>query len=128
MMGRKIAFALSLLVLLFTGVIGIYNGITEWRDAGTSMQRSVTAGVFLYGVFGLATAYGLVRRRRWTFASGIAWAICVTYVPGVAVMAYGGEDAILGSAIAASGGSALIAAGIVWTIWQWTHPAPLVGA
>ena len=41
--------------------------------------------------------------------------IAVTYVPGVAVMGYGGEDASLGSAIAASAGSAAIALGVVWT-------------
>src|SRR4051812_19732378 len=128
MMGRKIAFAVSLLLLVFTGVVGIYNGITEWRDGLDPMQRSVTAGVFLYGIFGLATAYGLVRRLRLTLVSAIAWAICVTYVPGVAVMAYGGEDAFLGSAIAASVGSALIAGEIVWTVLLWTRPASTVVA
>lgn len=115
-MGRKIAFVLSLLLLLVTGVLGIYNGITEWPEAITPVQQSVTGGVFLYGVFGLVTAYGLVRRRPWTLAFAVAWAVCVTYVPGMAVMAYGGEDAILSSAIAASVGSAIVALGVLWAV------------
>ena len=115
-MGRKIAWTLSLGLLLFTGVVGIYNGTTEWTGANTPAQQLVTVGVFLYGVFGLITAYGLIRRQRWTFVAAIAWAICVIYVPGLAVMAYGGEGAFLSSAIAASVGSALIALGVLWTV------------
>jgi hypothetical protein len=122
MMGRKIAVVISLLLLIFTGVVGIHNGFTEWGDAGTPFQRSVTGGVFLYGVFGLVTVYGLLRRRRWTVITAAVWAVCVTYVPGAAVMAYGGEDAILGSAIAASVGSAVIAVATVWTTRMWTLP------
>jgi hypothetical protein len=114
-MGRKIAWVLSLAVLVVTGGLGIFNGLNEWGEGETTAQRLVPIGVFLYGVFGLITAYGLLRRRRWSVKTSIAWAVPVTYVPGLAVMAYGGEDAILGSAIAASAGSLLIALGVVWT-------------
>jgi multisubunit Na+/H+ antiporter MnhB subunit len=119
--GRKIAWVLSLALLLFTGVVGIYNTITEWDPSRTPVQKSVTAGVFLYGVIGLAAAYGLFRRRRWCVATAIAWAVAVTYAPGVAVMAFGGEDAMMSSAIAASAGSALIALGVVWTAYAMTR-------
>jgi cation transport ATPase len=122
MMGRTIAWALSLLLLLFTGVVGIYNGVVEWGEAATPMQQSVTVGVFLYGVFGLITAYGLLRRRRWTIKTAVAWAIPIAYVPGVAVMAYAEEGAVLGSAIAASVGSAIIALGVLWAIDARTRP------
>lgn len=114
-MGRKIAFALSLLVLIVTGVLGIYNASNEWRGGSTAWQRSVTAGEVLYGVLGLATAYGMIRRRPWTVGTVVAWGVAVIYVPGVAVMAYGGKEATLGSALLASAMSALIAVGIVWT-------------
>jgi len=43
------------------------------------------------------------------------WTIAVSYVPGIAVMAYAVEDAILASAMAASVGSLLLALGVVWT-------------
>jgi hypothetical membrane protein len=113
--GKNIAWAISLLLLFFTGFVGIYNAANEWHDAATPLQRSVTVGVFLYGILGLVTAYGLIRRRRWSLRTAIGWGLCVTYVPGVAVLAYGGDDAFLGSAIAASVGAALIASFVIWT-------------
>ena len=61
------------------------------------------------------SAYGLLRRQRWNLPTVIVWTTAVSYVPGVAVMAYGGEDAILASAIAASVGSLLLALGVIWT-------------
>jgi hypothetical protein len=114
-LGRKVAFVLSLLLLLFTGAVGVYNGVSEWGEGRTPMQHSVTVGVLLYGIFGLITAYGLFRRRPWSVATAIAWAIPITYVPGVAVMVYGDEGAVVGSAIAASVASGLLALGVVWT-------------
>lgn len=127
-MGRKVAWVLSLGLLLFTGVVGIYNGLTEWGEGRGPLQHSVTIGVFLYGIFGLASAYGLVRRQRWSIRTVIAWTVAVTYVPGVAVMAYADEDAILGSAIAASVGSLLIAIGVLWTTNVMTRPQPIAQA
>ena len=127
-MGRKIAWVLSLALLSFTGVVGIYNALAERGEGETFLQHSVAVGVFIYGVFGVAGAYGLLRRRRWSFWTVLIWAIAVTYVPGVAVMAYGGEDAILGSAIAASVGSLLIALAVIWTTNVMTRPAPITTA
>jgi hypothetical protein len=120
-MGRTIAWWVSLLLLLFTGVVGVYNSLTEWGEGRTTMQQSVTTGVFLYGILGFVTAFGLFRRRRWSVGTAIPWALAMTYVPGVAVMAYGGEDAILSSAIAASVGSAVVALAVVWTAHVMTR-------
>lgn len=114
-MGRKIAWVVSLGLLIFSGVVGTYNGLTEWGEARNALQHSVTVGVLIYGVFGLISAYGLLRRQRWTLRAVIVWTIAVSYVPGVAVMAYAREDAILASAIAASVGSLLLALGVIWT-------------
>jgi hypothetical protein len=114
-MGRKIAWVLSIALLLFTGGVGIHNGVTEWGDGLTTLQQSVTVGVLMYGVFGLATAYGLFRRMRWSVVTAIAWAFAVTYVPGAAIIAYAGKESLVGPAIAASGASALITLGVVWT-------------
>ena len=124
-MGRKVAWVLSLGLLLFTGVVGIYNGLTEWGEGRGTLQHSVTIGVFLYGIFGLASVYGLIRRQRWSIRTVIAWTVAVTYVPGVAVMAYADEDAILVSAIAASVGSLLIALGVLWTTNVMTRSQPI---
>ena len=120
----KIAWVLSLALLLFTGCVGVYNGLTEWGEGRTPLQHSVTVSVFIYGIFGLITAYGLLRRQAWSVWTAIVWMIAVTYAPGVAVMVYGGEDAILGSAIAASVGSAVIALGVVWTTRAMSRNRP----
>lgn len=112
--------------MLVTGVDGVYNSVTEWGDGHTRMQHSVTIGVFLYGVLGLITAFGLFRRRRWSLGTAICWGIAVTYVPGVAVMAYGGQDAIMSSAITASAASALIAVGVIWTAYRVTRGGPTI--
>ena len=114
-MGRKIAWILSLAVLAITGVVGVYNGTREWGEGRTAFQHSVTVGVLVYGISGLIALYGLWRRRRWSLLPAAVWAICVIYVPGVAVMAYD-KEASLGSALMASGASAVIVLGVIWTV------------
>jgi hypothetical protein len=106
---RTVAWLLASLVLLATGGLGTYNGLTEWADARTGWQQSVTGGVFLYGLLGLAGAVGLLMRRRWSYPLAIAWGVVVTYVAAAAVLAYGGPDASIGAALAAGIGSAIIA-------------------
>jgi peptidoglycan/LPS O-acetylase OafA/YrhL len=120
---HRIAWILSLALVLCTGVLGVYNGITEQSDGATALQKSVRVGVFLYGVLGLVTAYGIVRRRQWSVATAIAWGICITYVAGAAIIAYAPEDSAVGSALAASLISALIAYGVVWTTRMTTKRA-----
>lgn len=112
---RKIGLVLSLVLLLFTGVVGIHNGITERSTGATGLQKSVTAGVFLYGLLGLVSAYGIVRGRPWSLWTVAAWALVITYVPGAAVIAYAEEASPMGSAIVASAASALIALAVLWT-------------
>jgi hypothetical protein len=112
---QKIAVGISLALLLLTGVLGLHNGATEWFDAQTLLQQSVTGGVFLYGVLGLIAAYGLFRRRKWSVIATVVWTVVITYVPGAAVIGFGGPDASLGAAAASSLASALIGVGVVWT-------------
>ena len=126
-MGRKIAWFVSLAVLAITGVLGVYNGTREWGEGRTAFQHSVTVGVLVYGISGLIALYGLWRRRRWSLLPAAVWAICVIYVPGVAVMAYD-KEAGLGSALAASGASGLIALGVMWTANVMTRDTATRGA
>ncbi|HJP85071.1 MAG TPA: hypothetical protein VJ852_03730 [Gemmatimonadaceae bacterium] len=119
---RYVALGLSLIVLLGTGVLGIYNGLTENAAGETTFQQSVNVGVLLYGAFGLVSTYGLFRRQRQSLWTVIAWAVVITYVPGAAVMAYAREDAGVGAAIAASAVTALIALGVIWTTNVMTKP------
>lgn len=120
---RAIARVLSLLLLIVTGVLGVYNGISEWGSWNTPVQASVTVGVLLYGILGLSSAFGLFRRRRWSVWTTGAWGVAVTYVPGVAVTAYGQGGTMI-AAIAASAASALIALAVVWTTRAVTPDDP----
>lgn len=94
-------------------MLGVQNGVADWPDAATPLQKTVTGGVFLYGVFGLAAAVGLALRWRWTFPLVVAWGIVVTYVPAAAVMGYA-PDGTWGAALPGSVATALIALGVAW--------------
>ena len=96
-MGRKAVWIVAILLLFNTGLVGFYNGVTEFAEAHTPLQKSVTAGVFVYGIFGLAAAVALLVRHRWAVPLSAAWAVVVTYVASTAALAYAGEDATIGS-------------------------------
>ncbi|MFN2635799.1 MAG: hypothetical protein ABR585_02070 [Gemmatimonadaceae bacterium] len=123
----KVAWVLCLLLLLVTGAIGIYNGVTEWGEGKRLLQHSVTVGVFLYGVFGLSAAAGLFRRERWALWSTIVWGLMISYVPPAAIIAYAGGRPAIGSAIATGAGCAVIALGVIWTVHKSTERSSTVG-
>jgi hypothetical protein len=114
-MARKAAWIVSILLLLNTGGLGIYNGATELDDAHTVLQKSVTGGVLVYGVLGLTAAIALLVRHRSAVAISAGWAVVITYVASMAAMAYGGEDATIGGSIAGGLGAALIGAFVIWS-------------
>jgi uncharacterized membrane protein YccC len=111
---RKAAWIVALLLLLNTGVLGLYDGLGELSDARTPLQRSVTGGVLIYGILGLAAAVALFVRHRWAVPLSIAWGIVITYVASAAAPAYAGDDATIGGTIAGGVGAGLIAVFVVW--------------
>lgn len=113
-MARKAAWIVSILLLLNTGGLGVYNGVTELSGARTPLQQSVTLGVLIYGVLGLAAAAMLIARRPVSVWLSAAWTAVVTYVASTAALAYAGNDATIGGAVAAGIGALLIGIGIVW--------------
>jgi len=113
-MARKAAWIVAILLLLNTGVLGVYSGLDELSDARTPLQRSVTGGVLTYGILGLAAAIALFVRHRWSVPLSIGWAVVITYVASAAAPAYAGEDATVGGAIAGGIGAGLIGAFVVW--------------
>ena len=113
-MARKAAWIVAILLLLNTGVLGLYNGLGELSEARTPLQRSVTLGVLIYGVLGLAAALALFVRHRWSVPLSIAWGVVITYVASAAAPAYAGDDATVGGAIAGGVGAGLIGALVVW--------------
>ena len=121
-MGRKAVWIVAILLLLNTGLVGFYNGLNEFSDAHTPLQKSVTAGVFLYGIFGLSAAVALFVRHRWSVPLSIGWAVVVTYVATTASLAYAGEDATIGAAISGGIGAGLIGVFVVWCARAVTRP------
>ena len=113
-MAWKAAWIVSILLLLNTGVVGVYNGLSELSEAHTPLQRSVTMGVLIYGVLGLAAAAALFVRHRWSVPLSIGWAVVITYVASAAAPAYAGKDATIGGTIVGGIGAGLIGVFVVW--------------
>jgi hypothetical protein len=126
-MGRKVAWLLSIVVLVGTGVMGVRNGVVELPDAATALQKSVTVGVLLYGILGLVAGIGLAARRPWSRWAALLWGVVVTYVATAAVIAYGGADASTGAALTGGAATALIAAGVAWTARRTTTAPTVAG-
>ena len=120
--GARIAWWLALAALASTGFLGIRNGIAEWPEAQNALQRSVTGGVFVYGIFGAASAYGLWRGRRWSMWTTAAWGVAILWVGSAAVPAYGGPDVTRSAAVAAGMASLLIAGAVFWAVRSLTAP------
>ena len=125
-MARRVAWIVSILLLLNTGGLGVYNGIAELSSARTPLQQSVTLGVLLYGILGLVAAVMLAARRPVAVWLSVAWAVAVTYVASTAALAYAGDDATLRGAFAAGTGALLLGLGVVWcarVVTRTTRPA-----
>lgn len=109
-----VGVALATTTLLVSGAIGLVNGIREIGYSLTPLQRSVSTGVLMYGIAGLAGGMALVKRHRSAMWLTTIWGVVVTYVASFAAIAYAGADATLLGAIASGVGTALIAAGVIW--------------
>jgi hypothetical protein len=124
-MVRKVAWILAILVLANTGFLGLYNGVTEMTDGRTPLQQSVTIGTLLYGALGVAAVVALIARHASGLWLTVAWAIVVTYVASMAVIAYGGTDVTVGAAVGAGIGSAVLGIGMIWCARTTLRPASL---
>ena len=76
---QRLARWLVVVLLALSGALGLYNGIDEWNVARSPLQRTVTICVFLYGLFGVLAAAGLIRRARWAVWAAVGWALAITY-------------------------------------------------
>ena len=113
-MGRKIGWYVSIAVLVLTSVLGLLNEPGELKSAVTALQMSVTIGGLAHSVVGLAAAATLIRRApaaRWLT---LVWTGLVAYVSSAASLAYAGDDATVGGAIAAGVSAALVGLAIHW--------------
>lgn len=121
---RTVGWVLALLLLGVTGVLGLWNGYHELAGAHTPLQKSVTYGVLLYGLFGAAATAALIVRHRWSVRLTLLWGLAVVYVATAAVPAYATADATVGGAVASGLATALIVAFVVWIARIMTRPRP----
>jgi hypothetical protein len=116
---RKFTWVVAIALLLLTGFVGIKNGIAEWNQPTSLLQRTVTIGVALYGILGLSGGIGLALRRSWSAGVAVAWAVVITYVATVASFAFHdpsfSQSGTLTGTLAAGIVTALIGWFVVWT-------------
>jgi hypothetical protein len=103
---------LPLLLLLFTGVMGLRNGWREYHLATTGAQRFTSATEMAFGAVSWVALAALLRKRRQARGLLILWAALVTLTGAVAAVAWG--NAGLG---AAAVGAVCVAAVCGLTVW-----------
>jgi hypothetical protein len=121
---RRVGLVLAIATLFVSGALGLLNGVRELSQTLTPLQRSVSIGVLVYGIAGVAGGIALVARHPSAIWLAAIWGVAVTYVSSLAAIAYAGADATLVGAIAAGIGSALIAAAVIWAARLATRPRP----
>ena len=111
-------------ILSGVGDIGIAGGFLSDHGFGDTLDGIMTAvGVVLVaiGVLGLATGFGLWRGRNWAWLITRLWAsVCIVVgVVGAAVPLLGDTltSSILG-AVVGSAGTAIVAAVVLWYLYQ----------
>lgn len=104
------------------GVLGVINGLADWRESATLAQQLSSAGVILYGPLGLGAAALLVAGHRLARPALIAWALTVTAVAGIAPVAWGSASAMIGVLSAFS--CAMLMAAVLWAAMEGTPARP----
>ena len=85
---KKVGRFVALALLGIFGVLGLVNGMREWGDGITALQRSVTVAVLLYGVLGLLGVLGMLRRQRWVVPVTVMWTLASMWAGSVASFAF----------------------------------------
>lgn len=113
---RKFTWISAVVLLLFTGGMGLMNAMREWDDPRSLLQRTVTIGVLLYGLLGLSGGIGLTLRKSWSVGVATAWAVVVTYVATVASFAFHDPSFSQSGTIVGTLASAIVTALIGWFV------------
>jgi hypothetical protein len=104
----------ALAVLGFLGATNLRNGITQFDDATTPLERAANLLEFISGILGLGTGVAAFTWRRWADRLAVAWAIAISLTAGFAAAGWGRAGLLAG--LAAFLGAAAFSALIVWMV------------
>ena len=79
----------ALLLPFVTGVLGLLNGLGDWRQATTILQQVAALGVIAYGPLGLLAAGALSNGHRWWRPLLRTWAVALIFTGAVSSAAWG---------------------------------------
>jgi hypothetical protein len=85
---RKAARILAIVLIGATGWLGLREFLSDPFDGETRLQQSVSFAVALYGILGVLGAVGMIRRRPWSTAVSIVWAVAIVYAASIASFAF----------------------------------------
>ena len=125
---RKAAWILAIVVIGLTGLVGLYEGPRDIGGAETTLQKSVSIAVTLYGLFGVLGAIGLARRKPWSVPVVAAFALAVMYAATIASFAFHdptiSQEGTLAGVIGAGVSTAVFGALMVWAARSATRLPP----
>lgn len=111
-------------ILAGLGDIGIAGGFLSDHGFGDNIDAIMTVvGIVLVavGVLGLATAFGLLRQRNWAWLIARLWAsVCIVaglVGAGVSLLSDTLTSTIAGAVIGSTG-TAIVAAVVLWYLYQ----------
>jgi hypothetical protein len=108
------------------GAIGTINGFSDWDSATTVGQHLAGAGVIAYSPLGIAAAIALIADHALARPLLIGWGVAVTFVAGVAPVAWGDAPPMIGVVSAFSSG--ILVAAVLWAAAQGTRRTPVEAA
>jgi uncharacterized membrane protein len=121
MITRRIVSSLLVLLLSVTGVLGVWNGLDDFRNAKTTWQRAVSASVFLYGVAAFVAIAGILKRRKWGLLFVSVWGVSCIFAAFGGTLFYGETD--VRTAILAGASVLLVAGPLLW-VAAWLIRSP----
>jgi uncharacterized membrane protein YwaF len=78
-------------LVLFTTIVGFYNGFNDWSDNKNLGERMVTIAVLGYGFGGAILVFAMLRKRKWVMIPLIVWSIAVLFAAIAAPYVYSDE-------------------------------------
>ena len=105
----------ALVILAVTGVLGLWNGVSDLGVVAAGWPRAIAAGDATYGALGLGALAATLLRRALARPLAAAWGVMVIAVATAAPVVYAEETgwALWLGALVGGAATALIA----WGVW-----------